>query len=218
MLRDHTSFLSGLAECILNGFYGVMNEGTLKETATVIEFDAKMMDLGNRIDNTMAFVRPDNVHRVLNRIIDAFPHRPYHYMDCINKKREVIELIVFLNLCKFGRLSFLYRDNLHTWYCDEFDHAELFSNAPNLHHSPKGMFTAKPLHVTLAKFLKAKGIDPGRVALDCWVNPNSVATNHSLQQAAAKERDLAQAFTSIITQVHGLRTPEADTGAAAASS
>ena len=202
MLRDKSTILSGLAESIVNGYYGVMNAGTLKETATLIEFDAKRMDLGNRIDNTMAFVRPDNVHRVLNKIIEFFPYSTYDYMDCINKKRKVVEVLVFLNLCKFGRLAFLYRDNLQTWYCDEHDHPELFANAQNFHHSQRALFTAKPLHLTLAKFIKTKGINLEEVAFDVWVNPNSVETSHSSQQLALKENELSQAFKTIIAQVH----------------
>ena len=212
MLRDYGKFLSGLAECVLNGYYGVMNQGTLKETATVVEFDAKKMDLGNRIDNTMAYVRPDNVHTILNLIINSFKERPYHYMDCITQKRRVTELLVFVNLVKFGRLSFLYRDNLQVWYCDEVDHPELFANAPNLHHSPKTLFTAKPFHITLAKFLKIKGIDLNATQLAIWINPNSVVTNHSSQQTALKEKEMAAAFGAIINQVHRPKLPDPPEG------
>jgi hypothetical protein len=207
MLREKSGLLGGLAESIVNGYYGVMNQGTLKETATTVEFDPKMMDLGNRVDNTMAFLRPDNVHRLLAKIIEFFPYRPYHYMDCIEKKREVAELLICMNVSKFGRLSFLYRDNLLTWYVDEVDHADLFANAPNLHQSPRGLFTARPLHLTLAKFFKAKAINLGQAKIDAWVNPNSVATSHSLRQSALKEQELAKALLTIIRQVHGPKEP-----------
>jgi hypothetical protein len=202
MLRENSTLLSGVADCVLNGYYGVLNEGTLKETGTVIEFDARKMDLGNRIDNTLAFVRPDNVHRILNRIIEFFPHRPYHYMDCVNEKRRVTELMIFLNLCKFGRLSFLYRDNLQTWYCDEIDSPVLFHNAQKLNQAPRALFSAKPLHITLARFFKSRGIDLEKVILEVWVNPNSIATSHSSQQMALKEKELGQALKQIVTQVH----------------
>lgn len=202
MLLDKSKFLGGLAECVLNGYYGIMNKGTLKETATIIEFDAKKMDLGNRIDNTYAFVRPDNITSIINKMIETFESKPYDYMDCINKKREVGELILFMNLCKFGRITFLYRDNLQTWYCDEVDHPELFSNAQSLQQSPKALFTAKPVHVTLAKFFKSRGINLNRVKLEIWINPNSLETNHSSRQLALKEKELAMAMTAIINQVH----------------
>jgi hypothetical protein len=197
----------------VNGYYGVMNQGTLKETATAIEFDSKAMDLGNRIDNTMAFLRPDNVHRVLAKIIEFFPYRPYHYMDCIQQKREIVDLLLFLNASKFGRLSLLYRDNLQTWYLDEIDHADLFANAPNFNQSPRAMFTARPLHVTLAKFYKARGVNLATVRQDAWVNPNSIATSHSLRQSAQKEQELARGLLMIIRQVHGPKEPPPEDGA-----
>jgi hypothetical protein len=203
VLREKASILTGLAESIVNGYYGVMNQGTLKETATTIEFDPKAMDLGNRIDNTMAFLRPDNVHRILARIIEFFPYRPYHYKDCIEKKREVTEMLIFLNVSRFGRVSLLYRDNLQTWYLDEVDHPELYANAPNLNQSARAMFTARPMHVTLARFFKSKGVNLGTASLGAWVNPNSVATTHSLRLAAQKEQELAKALLTIVRQVHG---------------
>ena len=135
-------------------------------------------------------------------MIETFEGKPYDYMDCINKKREVGELILFMNLCKFGRITFLYRDNLQTWYCDEVDHPDLFSKAQALHQSPKALFTAKPVHVTLAKFFKSRGINLNRVKLEIWINPNSLATNHSSRQLALKEKELAMAMTAIINQVH----------------
>ena len=212
MLRDKTNILRGIAECVLNGYYGVMNQGTLKETATAIEFDAKKMDLGNRIDNTLAFLRPDNVSRLLNHIIEFFEYKPYHYMDCINQKREVTELIVLVNLCKFGRVSFLYRDNLQTWYCDEVDHNELHANAPNLHQSPKSLFTARALHATLAKFFKIRGVDLNKVKMDAWINPNSLSTNHSSRQSLLKEEELSKAMMAIINQVHRPKLEEPPEG------
>jgi len=208
MLRERSGFLAGLAECVLNGYYGIVNQGTLKETRTVIEFDAKYMDLGNRTDNTLGFVRPDTVHRLLHSIIEFFPYRTYHYMDCIRKKREVVEVMVFLNLCKFGRLSVLYRDNLLTWYCDEWEHPDLFSRAHNLRGAVKSQIMAKALHVTMAKFFKAKEINVANVKLAAWINPHSVDTAHSTQQMPLKERETSDEFLKVIKQVHGSRMGE----------
>jgi len=221
VLREKSTFLAGLADCVLNGYYGIINEGTLKESRTAIEFDAKSMDLGNRIDNTLAFVRPDSVHRILDRLIEFFPYQPYHYMDCIRKKREITELYIFLNLLKFGRLSLLYRDNLRTWYCDEVDHPEMFSQVHRLRNSVRAMVTVKSLHVTLARFFKAKNIYLDRIALEIWINPNSVETTHSAAQTVQKERALAEEFKAVLFQVHHARVlgePEqeaAEAGAAA---
>jgi hypothetical protein len=208
MLRERSGFLAGLADCVLNGYYGVVNQGTLKETRTVIEFDAKFMDLGNRTDNSLAFVRPDTVDRLLNRIIEMFPYRTYHYMDCIQKKREVVEVMLFLNLCKFGRLSALYRDNLLTWYCDEWEHPDLYARAHNLRGALKSQILAKPLHVSLAKFFKSKDINVSNVRLSAWINPHSVDTGHSAQQMPLKEKETAEEFLRVIKQVHAGRTGE----------
>ena len=218
-LMEDVSFLRGLADAVLNGYYGVLNEGTLKETRTEIEFDAKAMDLGNRTDNNLAFVRPDMVHRIVARIIEFFPYQPYHYMDCIRLKRKISELFILLNLTKFGRLSLLYRDNLRTWYVDEIDHDDLFNQSHNFSRSTRSLFMRKSLHVTLARFFKARGIKLGEIKLALWVNPNSVETSHS-----AKEQDLAEQFRQVIFQVHqpkgpggqapdGKKPETADTGA-----
>jgi hypothetical protein len=213
-LIEGSSFLSGLAHCIINGYYGIVNKGTLKETLTVLEFDAKAMDLGNRVDNTLAFVRPDQVQRILFIVLDHFPYQPYHYMDCIKLKRAVTEVVVFLNLLKFGRLSLLYRDNLRTWYCDEIEHPDVFKLAQRLHSNPKEMLTAKPFHITLAKFFKSKGIKLDEsVRLATWVNPNSVETSHSSGQMAQKEKELASEFEQLIRRVHGPKEVPGEPGA-----
>jgi hypothetical protein len=179
----------------------------------MIEFDAKFMDLGNRVDNTLAYVRPDNVHRILTTVIELFKFRPYNYLDCINKKREVMEVLLLLNLVKFGRLSALYRDNLNTWYVEEWEHPELHNRAHNLRGSFKTLITAKPLHITLAKFFKGKEVNLSNVALTAWVNPHSVDTAHSAQQVILKERELAEQFVKIVHTVHN--RPAADPAAAA---
>lgn len=212
MLREKSTFLAGLADMVLNGYYGVLNQGTLKETRTVIEFDAKFMDLGNRVDNTLAYVRPDNVHRILNIVMELFRYRPYNYLDCITKKREVTELLLLLNLVKYGRLSALYRDNLNTWYVEEWEHPELHNRAHNLRASFKTLITAKPLHITLAKFFKSKEINLSRIALRAWVNPHSVDTSHSAQQVVLKEKELADQFIQIVQAVHNRPAPEAAAG------
>lgn len=217
VLRERSGFLAGLADCVVNGYYGVLNEGTLKETRTDIEFDAKSMDLGNRVDNTLAFLRPDTLHRILTSIIEFFPYQPYHYLDCIRKKREITEVFVFLNLLKYGRLSILYRDNLRTWYCDEFDHGDVVKQAHNLRQNLTGLVAARPIHVSMAKFFKARGINLERAKIRTWVNPNSAETPHSGSKLAVKEREMAKALLQVILQVHGPKPPPEEAAAAGAS-
>jgi len=201
-VMENVSFVRGLANAVVNGYYGVLNEGTLKESRTDVEFDAKFMDLGNRTDNNMAFIRPDMVHRVVSQIMEFFPYQPYHYLDCIRLKRKITEVFLLLNMTKYGRLSLLYRDNLRTWYVDEFDHADVFSQAHNFSRSSRSLLTQRALHMTLAKWFKLKGVHPGEIKLTAWVNPNSVETNHSGAQIINKENELRDEFLQIIGQVH----------------
>jgi hypothetical protein len=205
VLREKCGFLEGLADCVFNGYYGVLNPGTLRETRTVVEFDAKSMDLGSRVDNTLAFLRPDDVHHIVNGIGTLFKYRPYHYMDCIAKKREVREVFLFLNMMKLGRLSVLYRDNLLAWYCEEWEHPEVFNRAYSLKGGFKPMLTAKPVHITLAKFFKSKHIDVAKVDLAAWVNPNSVDAGPANQQIQQKEKLLSEEFLKIVRAVHTAR-------------
>ncbi|MEE8176921.1 MAG: hypothetical protein V3T65_02900, partial [Acidobacteriota bacterium] len=110
VLHEHPSFLGGLAHCILNGYYGTLNKGTLNERRTTLEFDATALDMGHPVHNTLAFIRPDQVERVIARVNEVFSYQPYHYLDCVRLERKVSEVFVFLNLLMFGRLSVLYRD------------------------------------------------------------------------------------------------------------
>ena len=132
-------------------------------------------------------------------------------VDCVTKKREIVEMFITLNLVKFGQIAILYRDNLTTWYCDTFDHGGLFDQAQTLRGNLNKMISAKPLHVTLLRFFKQKGIDLGKVKPVVWLNPHSVDTSHSSGQAVIKEQEIAEAFYNIIMQVHGPKeAPEAD--------
>jgi hypothetical protein len=202
ILRERSTFLGGLVDCVINGYYGILNQGTLKESRTVIEFDAKAMDLGNRTDNTLAYLRPDNVHRILTVLLEFFKYRPYHYMDCINQKREVTEVMLLLNVVKYGRLSAVFRDNLQTWYVEEVEIPEIHSRAHNMRSQFKALVTAKPLHMALARFFKTKGINLSKAAITAWVNPNSVETSHSAQQVVQKEKELSEQFLRIVMAVH----------------
>ncbi|MDH4122197.1 MAG: hypothetical protein OEV94_10870 [Deltaproteobacteria bacterium] len=203
MLLEKSPFLSGLAHCIINGYYGILNKGTLKESRTQLEFDARHMDMGNKTDNEYAFIRPDSVERIVDKILRHFPFQPYHYMDCIRLKRKITEVMVFYNLVHYGRVSILYRDNLRTWYADEFDHPDIYGQAQKLVHSRQASMAAKPLHMTLSKFFKSKGIALDDVALDVWVNPHSIEIEGGLAQMGQKEAALGRDFLNILMQIHG---------------
>ena len=203
MLHEHPSFLSGLAHCILNGYYGTMDRGTLNERRTVLEFDATALDMGHPVHNKLAFVRPDQVGRIMERVLATFPYQHYDYLDCIRLKRKITEVFIFFNLLIYGRLSILYRDNMQTWYCDEFDHPDLVKNIREDPLPPEEIMTAESLHASLAVFFQNRGILPKEVGLTVWVNPNSAATQHSLLQIVQKENDLASLMERYILLEHG---------------
>lgn len=203
VLHEHPSFLSGLAHCILNGYYGTVNRGTLNERRTALEFDATSVDLGHEIHNTLAFVRPDQVERIMERMHEVFPYQQYDYLDCVRLKQEITEVFVFLNLLSFGRLSILYRDNMQTWYCDEFDHPEMLDQSDELSASAMAMITAEPVHKSLGKFFRQRNVRPKSIGLAAWVNPNSVNTTHGHRQHVQKETELAGMMLREIMKEHG---------------
>ena len=197
-LVEGTGFLHGLATCIVNGYYGIVNQGTLRETRTALEFDAKHMDLGNALHNALAFIRPDFVDRLLDRILAFFPYQHYHYADFIHQDRRVQKVFVFYNLWRFGRLSLLYRDNLNTWCCEEFDHAEVEAQGEFLRQNQDALLGAEAVHESLDRFFTGQRLFVNEVELETWVNPNSTETIVPASQMGKKEIALSEAFKKVI--------------------
>ncbi|MCH8841537.1 MAG: hypothetical protein IID61_01025 [SAR324 cluster bacterium] len=201
-LQENTTFLAGLAHCIINGYYGVLNKGTLKERQTALEFDGKFLDHGHIAHNSLAFLRPDQVDRILQKIITHFPYQDYDYLDVIREERKMTEVLIFLNLWEFGRLSILSRDNLRTYYCDEYLHPDMLKNAKTLCKSIDKMLSLQSLHKSLGSFFDTRKVLMDEVSLAVWVNPNSVETTHGANQSEQKEQELAEAFEEAIHKVH----------------
>ena len=199
---EGSSFLAGLANCLINGYYGIINEGSLKESRTVLELDATQLTTGDQLDDAAAYVGRGHIDRMLERIMAFFPYGYHHYMDFLRQDRRIRKVFVFLNLWKFGRLSILYRDNLNTWYCDEYDHPELKQSAEALRKDHKAMVNAAPVHETLERFLRTHAVDVGEVDLATWVNPNSTETARPISDVAFKEDLLATAFNNAIVNLH----------------
>ena len=213
MLIQTPSMPRGLTDCILNGYYGILQQGTLKETRTAIELLPGFMDLGNHIDNNLAFLRPDMVHRLMDCIIQGFPHRPLHYLDCIRLKRKLTEVLVCVNINHYGRLAIISRDNLQTWYVDEFDHPPLFESARVLATQPAQMLGQLAFQKTLIQFFRSWETGLEDVSFHAWVNPNSLQTDHAPQQMPLKEQDLAALFKQatfrrLAPKLLGTRTEE----------
>ena len=202
ILVEGVDFLIGLANCIVNGYYGILNRGSLKETRTALEFDGKNLDVGDKVDNALAFIRPDHVDRILDHVLAFFPHEHRNYTDFLEVDRRVERIFVFLNVWKFGRLSVLYRDNLGTIYCDEFDNEDMKKQASAFHADHIAMLKAKPLHEMLDGFLRYHGLYINEVELATWVNPNSTETKHLGGKMELKEQFLSDTFKEIIMKAH----------------
>ncbi len=198
ILVEHPHFLSGLVYCVINGYYGIFNRGRLDETKTAIEYDRQNINVGSTKDNELAFLRPDQIDRIMESILEAFPERKVSYLDCISKERAINEVMIFLNLMKFGQLSILYRDNFNTYYADQFILANFEKNTNTYIASYEKMFKSSEINLVLNRFFLSRSINPDKISLNAWVNPNSVQTSHASPQLKAKEIMLADAFRETI--------------------
>ncbi len=204
-LIKETQFLHGLTYCVINGYYGIFSTGTLKETKTAVEYDRKHTDIGSKYDNHMAFVRPDQIERIMENIIKFNAPIKVGYLDCITKKREIVSVMVFLNLLKYGRLSILSRDSLDTIYVDTFDMPNFEKQAEQFQISFQKLFKSMLIHKYLGQFFRARKIDLSKVDFFAWVNTNCVETTHAATNDLAKEQDLSAKFTEVIMSIHGDR-------------
>ncbi|MBU2512330.1 hypothetical protein KJ966_13420 [bacterium] len=198
-----TQFLHGLTYCVINGYYGIFSTGTLKETKTAVEYNRKYTDIGSKYDNHLAFVRPDQIERIMENIIKFNAPVKVGYLDCITKKREIISVMIFLNLLKYGRLSIMYRDSLDTIYVDTFDMPGFEKKAEQYMVSLQKLLKSMTIHKILGQFFRAKKIDLNKVNFYAWVNSNCVETTHAATNEVAKEQDLSTKFKEVIMSVHG---------------
>ncbi|MBU3918062.1 hypothetical protein KKA14_21240, partial [bacterium] len=204
-LYQHESFIHGLTHCVLNGYYGVANKGTFKETQTKIEFTISKIDLGSMASNKWAFIRPENVVEIIRLIDEAFTYQEYDFRDCIKKETEIVDVFFFLNLLKYGQLSIVYRNSLRHWYVDNFHSRDIEKRASSFYANYESLFKNQFLHRMIAMFFKKHKIKltpEKQKHIFCWVNPNCTQTNHNSSQQDQKEKDLSEKFKSIICAVH----------------
>jgi len=200
-LFQHNSFLHGIAHCILNGYYGVLNKGTLRESRTHLEYQVGHTEVGKASADKWAYIRPDIVDRLVDRIDHAFPPQEYDFRDCIYKEKEIVNVFICLNLLEYGRVSFMYRDNMKSWYVDEIDHLAVEKQAQDMYQNIDLFFECSELHSTIKQFFEDNKIDmhnPGETGITFWVNPNSIHTHHPADKYAQKEHELARDYTSMI--------------------
>ncbi len=205
-LFEHDSFLHGIAHCILNGYYGVLNKGTLKESRTVLEFSVAHTEIGKRSADKFAFIRPDIVDRLVDNIDGAFPAQEYDFRDCIYKEKDVMNVFICLNLLEYGRVSFMYRDNLKNWYVDEVDHPAVEKAAQELFQKQELILQSSYIQNTIKDFLSRQKIDFDKMSkaggLSFWVNPNSISTYHSADKFSQKEQYLAKRFKETVFEAN----------------
>ena len=193
-LTENPHFLGGLVYCVINGYYGIFNRGRLNETKTIVELDRQNIKLETQLDESRTFVRPDQIERIMKTILNLFPKYKVSYLDCIKEERVINEMMIFLNLLKYGQLSILYRDNLNTYYVDQLEIPSFRQNAGSHVTTYTKMLSAPELHHVIEAFLIKKTINIHGVNLATWVNINSVETTHAMTQHEAKEKSLAEEF------------------------
>jgi len=196
LLIDGVSFLMGLAHCIFNGYYGVLNKGTLKESYTSFELSGTHMNLGNEVDNDYGYVQPGQIETVMHRILKLFAAQKIDYRACLMEKQRVNELFVFFNLQGCGKLSFLLRNNLGNVMVREVELKEFHENAKEYHelNRYRDVFSSSILHQAFADLLEEFDINLGDTKVETWVNDNSFETSHPLSNQARKQEDLNHEF------------------------
>ncbi len=210
-LFDHKSFLHGIAHCIMNGYYGVYNKGTLRENRTSVEFDVTGMKLEKKSAETYCYVTPDMAVRLFEKITNFFPPQTYDYRDCITKPRELVDMFLCLNLLEFGRVSILYRDNHKLWWVDDFDNPSLEAQADKLYQKTDDFWAQEILYRRIDAFLKLQKFELNLDSLQriaFWVNPNSLIGGGVKPQK--KEEELAKQFKSHFMEHMGLALPETE--------
>lgn len=200
-LFEHPSFLHGIAHCILNGYYGVLNKGTLRESRTHLEYSVGHTEVGKASADKWAYIRPDIVDRLVDGIDRAFPPQEYDFRDCIYKEKEIVNVFICLNLLEYGRVSFMYRDNLKTWYVDEIDHPEIEARAQEMYQNIDTFFECPEIKNTILQFFENNQIDinnPGETGISFWVNPTSLHTHHPADKYSQKEHELARDYERML--------------------
>jgi hypothetical protein len=202
-LIEHESMLHGIAYCVLNKYYGFLHKGTLKEVKTQIEFSIANTSIGKKSADEFAYLRPDNIERLIDRINKEFPVIPFSYKSILTEKKRITDVFVFLNLLEFGRISFLFQDNFKVWCVVEIDHPEIEKKYQAYYDQSDSFLDLKTFQETIKKFLTRIEFVVNEETIDnifFWVNPNSIKTSHSNFKQKEKEAELVSRFTKSVLQ------------------
>ncbi|MEE8434804.1 MAG: hypothetical protein V3S64_08460, partial [bacterium] len=194
-------------------YYGILDRDTPNERTTEIELNDKKLDQGNNIHNDLAALKRDQVNTLMKRLSDTFPYQAYDYMEILNTDRSVTGVFVMVNLWLFGQVSIIYRDNISTWYCHEFDVPGMLKNAQILTRDYDELTRFKPLFAVLADFFQKSQIDTQTADLHGWFNPNSLSPDRT-QNFYDKLKDMENgtSFSEMMRRL--LSAPVGDTLAA----
>lgn len=202
-LIEHESILHGIAYCVMNNYYGLLHKGTLREVKTQIEFSIANTSTGKKSADEFAYLKPDNIERLIDRINKEFPVIPFNYKSILTEKKHITDVFVFLNLLEFGRVSFLFQDNFKVWCIVEIDHPEIEKKYQEYYNQSDTFLDLKIFQETIRKFLDRIEFVVNEDTIDnifFWVNPNSIKTSHSNFKQKEKEAELVTRFTKSILQ------------------
>jgi hypothetical protein len=200
-LFEHQSFLHGIAYCIMNRYYGVRHEGTFSEVQTQLEFAMGNTRTGKQSADEYAYIKPDNIERLIEKVNNAFPAIPFDYKAILTQKKHVTDVFIFLNLLEFGRVSFLYQDNFKVWVVEEIDHPDVEKKYYDYFENIGVILNLESFKKSIRSFLSKIEFVVNEQTIDnihFWVNPNSIKTSHSGFKQKEKEEELAGRFAKII--------------------
>jgi hypothetical protein len=150
----------------------------------------------------------DDINQLADRIVGHFPYVYVNYADIIRVERQVREIFVCLNLFRFGQLSILYRDNINTWFCDEFELKALFTEAQELSRNMHKLLQARAIHETLLTFFDRRKVELEAVKLGAWANPNSLQADRTLaHHSRGADMTSGRSFLDHIYQALGMQPP-----------
>ena len=204
ILVDHCRFLWGLAYCNQNGYYGILDRGTLKERYTSLALMGSKLNLNDKVDDQYAFINPSQVEQIMLTIERFFPRTKPNYLTVIHEKQKITHVYVFLNLLRFGLVEFLFRDNLGVLRLKSIPCPNMKKRYQTYEHAFLDALQDKELEQRITALFLALHTHPQLIPCVAWVNSNSFVTSHSVTNIKKKEKDLNQALAQRIMHLPGL--------------
>ncbi|MBF0237312.1 MAG: hypothetical protein HQM12_06375 [SAR324 cluster bacterium] len=200
-LLVETSFLKGIASCILNGYYG-LTESRDGPKKTRFELDVSTLNI-RHLEDHWSMVDSELISIIADRIVALFPYQKHSYLECIQSVCQITEAFFFINLFHFGTLSVLCRDNLRNWWIEDYAHPSLQLAARELYDNPAKLMNHPELNTTIKAFLKQNRIKPGDpgLRLDFWYNPMSI-NQPQFSEMRKREKLSSRSFRDAFIEQH----------------